>query len=114
MTGFGTGGTLKGVARGLKKARPDTQVIVAEPDNARLLGSGIQQARGADGTPSQSHPNFRPHPMQGWSPDFISRLTESAVGEDLVDEVVPVAGDEAMRLSREWRTPSSRSTSSSE
>jgi cysteine synthase A len=44
---------------------------------------------------------FRPHLMQGWSPDFISRLAETAITEGLVDEVVPVSGSEAMRLARE-------------
>jgi cysteine synthase A len=39
--------------------------------------------------------------MQGWSPDFISRLTESAVDEGLVDEIVPVAGDKSMRLAKD-------------
>jgi cysteine synthase A len=44
---------------------------------------------------------FRPHLLQGWSPDFISHLTEAAVAEQLVDEIVPVNGNEAMRLARE-------------
>jgi cysteine synthase A len=100
VSGFGTGGTLKGVARALKQANPATRIIAAEPDNAQVLGSGVAQPRNGDGTPSQSHPNFRPHLMQGWSPDFVSKLTEDAVSCDLVDEVVPVAGDEALRLSR--------------
>jgi cysteine synthase A len=101
VSGFGTGGTLLGVARGLKAADPATRVIAAEPDNAQILGSGIRQPRDAEGAPTASHPTFRPHLMQGWSPDFISRLTENAVDAKLVDEVVPVSGDEAMRLSRE-------------
>ena len=95
-----TGGTLKGVARALKAADPAIQIIAAEPDNAQVLGSGITQPRHNDGTPSQSHPHFRPHLMQGWSPDFISKLTEDAVASGFVDEVVPVSGDAAMRLSR--------------
>ena len=101
VTGFGTGGTLKGVARALKKARPGTKVIAAEPDNSPVLGSGIPQPRGADGTPSGSHPSFRPHLMQGWSPDFISKLTEDAVAAGHIDEIVPVPGAEALRISRE-------------
>jgi cysteine synthase len=104
VTGFGTGGTLLGTARGLKAADPSIRVIVAEPDNAPLLGSGIRQARNAAGMPSASHPLFRPHLMQGWSPDFISSLTEKAVAERLIDEVVPVAGSEALRLARELAT----------
>jgi cysteine synthase A len=101
VSGFGTGGTLLGVARGLKAAGKGTRIVAAEPDNSPVLGSGIPQPRGADGSPSASHPKFRPHLMQGWSPDFVSHLTESAVAEGLVDEIVPVAGDEAIRLARE-------------
>jgi cysteine synthase A len=101
VTGFGTGGTLLGVSRVLRKESPGTRIIVGEPDNSQLLGSGIPQPRGADGAPSGSHPNFRPHLMQGWGPDFIPPLTEEAVANDLFDEVLPVAGDDALRLSRE-------------
>ncbi|MBX3606989.1 MAG: cysteine synthase A [Piscinibacter sp.] len=104
VSGFGTGGTLLGVARGLKAADPGIRVVAAEPDNSQLLGSGIPQVRDADGMPSASHPQFRPHLMQGWSPDFISRLTEAATAEGLVDEVVPVNGNEALRLARELAT----------
>jgi cysteine synthase len=101
VTGFGTGGTLKGVARALKQASPVTRVIAAEPDNSPVLASGIPQPRDASGKPSQSHPNFRPHLMQGWAPDFISKLTEDAVAAGLVDEIVPVAGNDALKLARE-------------
>jgi cysteine synthase A len=101
VSGFGTGGTLKGVARALKAADASTRIVAAEPDNAPLLGSGIAQPREADGSPAVSHPSFRPHLMQGWSPDFVSKLTEDAMAEGLVDEVVSVAGGEAMALSRE-------------
>jgi len=100
VSGFGTGGTLKGVARALKQASPVTRVIAAEPDNSQVLGSGIPQPRDADGKPNESHPRFRPHLMQGWSPDFISKLTEDAVSAGLVDEIVPVAGVEALALAR--------------
>jgi cysteine synthase A len=101
VSGFGTGGTLKGVARALKKASPATRIIAAEPDNAPVLASGIPQRRTSDGTPSESHPQFRPHLMQGWAPDFISKLTEDAVAAGLIDEIVPVAGDDALLLARE-------------
>jgi cysteine synthase A len=101
VTGFGTGGTLKGVARVLKAERPQTTVVVCEPDNSQLLGSGLPQPRDEEGAPSESHPNFRPHLMQGWSPDFIPRLTEDAVGAGWIDRIVPVAGNDALRLSRE-------------
>jgi len=88
------------VARTLKAADPAVRIIAAEPDNAQVLGSGIRQPRAADGQPSASHPSFRPHLMQGWSPDFVSGLTEKAVDGHLIDEVVPVSGDDAMSLSR--------------
>ena len=101
VTGFGTGGTLKGTSRVLKKKSPNTKVIVCEPDNAQLLGSGIPQARETDGSPSESHPNFRPHLVQGWSPDFIPRLTEEAMASGTVDKIIPIAGDKALKFTRE-------------
>ena len=101
VTGFGTGGTLQGVARTLKQARPGVRIIAAEPDNSPVLASRIPQPRDAAGNPSASHPQFRPHPMQGWAPDFISKLTEEAVAAGMIDEIVPVGGADAMRLSRE-------------
>ncbi len=101
VTGFGTGGTLKGTSRVLKKRSPDTRIIVCEPDNAQLLGSGIPQAREADGSPSTSHPNFRPHLVQGWSPDFIPRLAEDAISAGTVDRVLPIDGKMALQYTRE-------------
>src|SRR5665213_2901662 len=52
VTGYGTGGTLRGVARVLAKESPDTKIIVCEPTDAQLLASGIEQARNADGSPA--------------------------------------------------------------
>ena len=92
VTGFGTGGTLKGVAHILKQMKPETKVVVCEPDNVPILSSGIQQERAADGGPARSHPMFRPHLVQGWSPDWIPKLTEEAVAANLIDEIVPVGG----------------------
>lgn len=100
VTGFGTGGTLTGVARVLRRESPRTRIVACEPDNAPVVASGIPQPRHADGAPAGSHPKFRPHLMQGWSPDFIAPLTETAMREGLVDEVLPVSGAEALRLSR--------------
>lgn len=100
VTGFGTGGTLKGVARVLKEKSPGTKIIVCEPDNVPILGSGIPQERDDDGSPSASHPMFRPHLMQGWSPDFIPKLAEDAVKDNLIDDIVAVAGDDALDLAR--------------
>jgi cysteine synthase A len=97
LTGFGTGGTLKGVGRVLRKESPDTKIIVCEPDNAQLLASGVGQQRFADGSPDGSHPNFSPHPMQGWTPDFIPKLAEDAMGLELADRVLPINGSEAIQ-----------------
>jgi cysteine synthase A len=101
VTGFGTGGTLKGVGRVLAKERPETRIVVCEPDNSPVLASGIPQPKNADGSFSESHPMFRPHLMQGWSPDFIPKLTEDTLAMSIVDRVVPVSGADAMHLSRE-------------
>jgi cysteine synthase A len=101
VTGYGTGGTLKGVARVLRKERPETKIIVCEPEDAPLLGSGIDQARKADGTPATPHPSFKPHPMQGWTPDFIPKLTSDAVDMKLIDRILPIAGPEAIRCSKD-------------
>ena len=100
VSGFGTGGTLKGVARVLKEKSPSTKVIVCEPDNVPILGSGIPQERCPDGSPKVSHPMFRPHLMQGWSPDFIPKLTEDAVNAKLIDDIIPIAGDDALDLAK--------------
>jgi cysteine synthase A len=101
VTGFGTGGTLKGTSRVLKAKSPNTRIICCEPDNAQLLGSGIPQAREADGSPSESHPNFRPHLVQGWSPDFIPKLIEEALAAGMVDQLVPISGEKALQYTRE-------------
>src|SRR5437764_10566432 len=85
----------------LKKERPETKIIVCEPDNSPLLGSGIAQTRGVDGAPAESHPFFRPHLMQGWTPDFIPKLAEDAVKAGLIDEILPIKGGDALRCSRE-------------
>ena len=101
VTGAGTGGTLKGVARVLKEKSPRTRVVVCEPDNSPVLGSGVAQLRDASGAPLDSHPGFRPHLMQGWTPDFIPKLTEDAMAAGLVDRVVAVNGADALRCARD-------------
>ena len=101
VTGAGTGGTLKGVARVLRAESPNTRIIVAEPENAPMLASGIDQQYKSDATPAASHPLFRPHPMQGWNPDFIPKLTADAVDSNLIDGIQPVGGSQALRLARE-------------
>jgi cysteine synthase A len=101
VTGYGTGGTLKGVARVLAQEMPGTRIVVCEPADAPLLGSGVVQARNADGSPAAAHPAFKPHPMQGWTPDFIPKLTADAVGMNVIDRIVPVPGAEALRCAGE-------------
>ena len=101
VTGYGTGGTLKGVGRVLRSERPETKIIVCEPADAPLLESGIEQKRLADGSPAAPHPSFKPHPMQGWTPDFIPKLTGDAVDLKLIDRILPISGAEAIRCSKE-------------
>jgi len=100
VTGAGTAGTLKGVSRVLKKERPETRVVVCEPDNSPIIGSGVPQEYAADGTPAKSHPYFRPHLMQGWTPDFIPKLANDTVTAGLVDEVAPIKGDDALKYAK--------------
>ncbi|WP_052261568.1 pyridoxal-phosphate dependent enzyme [Ruegeria sp. ANG-S4] len=100
VTGFGTGGTLKGVARTLRLASPTTRIVVAEPENAQLLASGVQQLRKPDGAAARSHPNARAHPIQGWTPDFIPKLAGDALSESLIDELRPVSGAEALEMTQ--------------
>src|SRR5262249_42617891 len=73
----------------------------AEPENTPVLASGIPQSYNADGTPAESHPMFRPHPVQGWGPDFIPRLTGDAIEGGLIDVIQPISGADALRLARE-------------
>ena len=101
VTGFGTGGTLKGVARVLAKERPDTKIVVCEPEDAPMLSSGSPQKRNPDGTPSVGHDAWKPHPMQGWSPDFIPKLTGDAVDMKVIHKIISVPGPEALKCSRE-------------
>jgi cysteine synthase A len=101
VTGFGTGGTLKGVARVLNVERPETKIIVCEPADAPMLGSGEKQARNADGTPAAPNAAWKPHPMQGWSPDFVPKLTGDAVESCAIERIIPIPGPEAMHWSKQ-------------
>src|SRR6202166_5399357 len=71
VTGYGTGGTLKGVARVLAKERPDTKIVVCEPADAQLLGSGAAQQRNPDGSPAAAHPACKPHANPRWGAYFL-------------------------------------------
>ncbi|MEA2935962.1 MAG: cysteine synthase [Variibacter sp.] len=101
VTGYGTGGTLKGVSRVLAKEMPDTKIVVCEPEDAQLLGSGLEQVRNPDGSPAVPHPAFKPHPMQGWVPDFIPKLTSDAVGMEVIERIISIPGPESIRMSSE-------------
>jgi len=101
VTGYGTGGTLKGVSRVLAKERPETKIIVCEPEDAQLLASGLAQERKPDGSPAKGHPAWKPHPVQGWTPDFIPKLTGDAYEAGNIDRVFSISGAEAIRRSIE-------------
>jgi cysteine synthase len=80
VTGWGTGGTLTGAGQVLKAARPDLTVVVTEPTEAQLLG-------GAD---------WKPHKIQGWTPDFIPAVLDRTV----VDDRIAIADDVAIATAR--------------
>src|SRR3954469_2854077 len=101
VTGFGTGGTLKGVARVLSKEMPDTKIIVCEPADAPMLTSQSPQERNPDGSPAAPNAALKPHPMQGWSPDFIPKLTADAVETDVIHRIFTIAGPDAMKCSKD-------------
>jgi cysteine synthase A len=104
VTGYGTGGTLKGVGRVLAKERPETKIVLCEPTDAPLLVSGTRQSRNPDGTPAAPHPSFKPHPMQGWTPDFIPKLTDEAVEMKFIDRILSITGPEAIKCSKDLAT----------
>jgi cysteine synthase A len=85
VTGWGTGGTLTGVGEVLRLARPEVKIIATEPAGAALL----------------SGKEWKPHKIQGWTPDFLPDvLSRTAAHEiDPVDEVL--ARDTARRLASE-------------
>jgi cysteine synthase A len=100
VTGYGTGGTLNGVSRVLARERPDTRIVVCEPADAPLLESGAPQSRNQDGTPSATHPAWKPHPMQGWTPDFIPQIT-AEVDRSKIHKILAIAGPDAMKCSKD-------------
>jgi cysteine synthase A len=101
VTGFGTGGTLKGVSRVFKTEMPDTKIVVCEPADAPMLSSGSKQERNPDGSPAAPNPVFKPHPMQGWSPDFIPKLTGDAVDMKVIERILTIAGPDALKCSKD-------------
>ena len=105
VTGYGTGGTVTGVARVIRDQLPKTKIILSEPENASLLTSGYAQQRNEAGEPTESHPSFEPHPIQGWTPDFIPLVLQEAIDNELYDNLLKVSGLDgiawAKRLARE-------------
>ena len=99
VTGYGTGGTLQGVGKVLRQARPDLKIVVSEPENAALLSSGAKQSRASDGSPAETHPAFTPHPIQGWTPDFVPKVTEGAQDLNLIDDIITITGEESIATS---------------
>lgn len=100
VTGYGTGGTLSGVGRVLREKRPDTKIIMSEPANAQLVGSGVAQGRTAEGSPAVSHEAFEPHPIQGWTPDFIPLVLQEAIDNNYYDDLIAVPGPVGIEWSR--------------
>ena len=81
VTGYGTGGTLTGAGQMIKAARPETKIIACEPEGAALLSGG----------------EFKPHKIQGWTPDFIP----SVLDRDVADEIVKVSDADAIQCARD-------------
>lgn len=100
VTGYGTGGTVTGVARVLRRERPETKIILTEPANAAIVASGHAQERDDAGSPTVSHPHFEPHPIQGWTPDFIPLVLQETLDNSFYDELLPVAGADGIAWSR--------------
>ncbi len=100
VTGYGTGGTVSGVARVLRKERPETKIILTEPANAAIVSSGYVNTRNDTHQPTESHPNFEPHPIQGWTPDFIPWVLQEAIDNGFYDELIPVPGADGIAWSR--------------
>ena len=81
VAGVGTGGTICGVARALKKHNSDVYVMAAEPAASPVLAGGVAA----------------PHRIQGIGANFIPKIYDASV----VDEVMGVPDDEAIRAGRE-------------
>lgn len=101
VTGFGTGGTLTGVSRTLRADSPVTKIVAVEPENARLLADDHVQSYNPDGSAAAAHPAWRPHPMQGWTPDFIPMVVQEALTNKRIDAYQPISGAASMQAARD-------------
>ena len=81
VSGWGTGGTLTGTGQVLKAARPELKVLVAEPENAAML----------------SGKEWSPHKIQGWTPNFVPKVLDATV----IDELLPVSDDESIAVAQD-------------
>ncbi len=84
VTGWGTGGTLTGAGQMIKLARPDTKIIVTEPEGAAMLSGN----------------EWQPHKIQGWTPDFVPEVLDKSVA----DEIVIVTDEEAINVAKRLST----------
>ncbi|WP_071674879.1 PLP-dependent cysteine synthase family protein [Nioella nitratireducens] len=100
VSGYGTGGTVTGVARVLRAESPKTRIVLTEPANAALVQSGERQERTPEGDPAVSHSAFSPHPIQGWTPDFIPLVLQETLDKGFYDELIPVTGPDGIAASR--------------
>lgn len=102
VTGYGTGGTFVGAGEAIKEGSPNTKVILSEPKNAPLVKSGAAQERkevlGVFGAPAGAHPAWRPHPIQGWTPNFIAKVCEEGVSKQLHDDTLLIDGVDAVAM----------------
>jgi len=80
VTGWGTGGTLTGAGQMIRLARPEVQIVVAEPAGASLLGGKT----------------WSPHKIQGWSPDFVPEVLDRKVAH----RVQTISDAEALESAR--------------
>ncbi|MFH5774189.1 PLP-dependent cysteine synthase family protein [Paracoccus sp. NGMCC 1.201697] len=100
VTGYGTGGTVTGLSRVLRRERPETRIVLVEPANAALVSSGVAQVRGDAHAPAASHPAFEPHPIQGWTPDFIPFVLQETLDSNGFDKLLTVPGAEGVAWAR--------------
>ena len=100
VTGYGTGGTFTGVGRVLRKERPDTKIILTEPASAPLVGSGVAQPRTANHGPAAGHTAWTPHPIQGWTPDFIPYVLQEGLDQKFYDQLIASPGPAGIEWSR--------------
>ena len=85
ISGWGTGGTMTGAGEVIKMARPEVKIVATEPEGASLLG-GLE---------------WKPHKIQGWTPDFVPAVLNPDVYDELVTVTDEEGKDTALRLARE-------------